>query len=134
MTDILGRGNDQMTPQFQCVARLLTWSGSCYEATVPSIGTMERRCANVQGIITLSNLVFFFRREASLTRLLYNLGTEGVLEEQIRFSQKQLMALTGNHCHACSLRSVQAQVSSLHSSEKNTRVSFYEKLFKTIHD
>lgn len=64
--------------------------------------------------------VLLFRREASLMRLLYNPATEGVLEEQIRFARKQLMARTCNRWHTYSFISVQAQVSTQHSSAKNT--------------
>lgn len=68
-------------------------------------------------------------------RLLYNPGTEGVLEEQIRFAQKQLMALTCNHWHAYSFGSVRAQASTPHSSAKNTlEFLFMKKPSKTIHN
>lgn len=48
--------------------------------------------------------LLLFRREASLTHLLYNPATEGVLEEQIRFARKQLMALTCDHWHTYSFQ------------------------------
>lgn len=82
---------------------------------------------SLQGILTRSTLVF--RGEASLKRLLYHSGTEGVLNEQIRFAQKQIIALMGNHRQLCSFRSVKAQASALHSLAKNTLKSLLIKNF-----
>lgn len=113
MTDILGRGADQMT--LLCFSALhaycthtesevgLGWDHVARQQ-YPLLAQWRGSARVFKGSQPFP--LWVFRREASSVRLLYNSGTEGVLEEQIRFAQKQLMALRRNHCHTYSFRSV----------------------------